>query len=161
MKNYTLRKKGQSHVAIFTVEIEAIDNKGNHISTRRQYDKRMFEKDISYGIQDLLLRASEEGKLEYYQNEWYLDIPSAYDDRAHTLTSVSVVYTDENGVKWDVDMVPARYSENDDEWEEQAYDDIEKIKKMLSMTQITPEKKEELEAEIKSIEKKIEEWNEM
>ena len=128
--NYSLRKKPMYKDEFFTVEITGKDNKGDYVTTKEKYPKKLFDEKVSYEIQDLLLKGSGEGKLEYYNDGFHITIPTGYGERTPTLISVDIVYTDGDGVDWAVDMVPARYTEEDEEWYEQLMKDQEKVNEL-------------------------------
>jgi hypothetical protein len=88
---------------IFLVTIEADSNDADYITTRNEYEKEEFDKNIIDELIKLKRKYSGSHKLEDYKDEFdHIDLPYSEWGICHTLTELTVNHYDENGKVWDV-----------------------------------------------------------
>ena len=115
--SYALLKRSGNSLERFKVTIVGDSNDGDYITKIETYSKKHFEKYILPGLNHLENFGSGH-LLESYDNIYDLRLPYSDYGRCHSLESVTVEYTDENQVIWDVDInytdLPESFRDNED-----------------------------------------------
>ncbi|WP_440110005.1 hypothetical protein [Paenibacillus sp. QZ-Y1] len=105
MSKYTLSKPRKEQCDFFKVTIVADSNDGDYITTTRTYISKQFNGAIVDELIELKFKYGESHQLADCPLGEYIDIPyNGYDGFCHSLKSISIVYIDEDGFTWDVNL---------------------------------------------------------
>jgi hypothetical protein len=102
MSKYELVKKPISNRNQFKVTIVADSNDADYITEINTYSKDSFERYVLDGLIDLKNNFSDDNQLEKYRGS--AEVPYSEHGRCHSLESISIEYTDEDGTVWDVNL---------------------------------------------------------